>query len=309
VATPLIILSAVGLAMAVLLSIGRKLFPVEVDARREKITDILPGANCGGCGYPGCSGYAAALVEGEASPTQCPPGGAEVAEQIAAILGVEVGETVDRVALVRCAGSSEAAPARARYLGIADCAAAHAVAGGAKTCPHGCLGLGSCEEACPFGAIEMVRGVAVVIKGLCTGCGQCVEVCPRGIIAMVPRAASVHVLCVSPEKSKAVRAACSVGCTGCKICAKQSPAFSVDGTLAAVDYESGEEIPEHAALACPQGTILDERRFGALRWIDDPSARADHEARTEEWKAKEKARKAAARKAKAAAGGKKGEGA
>ncbi len=289
----LIVLSGVGLVMAGLLAVGRNVFYVEVDPRQQKIEEMLPGANCGACGYAGCSGFAAALISGEASPTDCTPGGRETAERVAELLGVEVGESADEVALVACAGDDSAAPARARYLGLADCSAAGAVAGGAKACRFGCLGLGNCRDACPFDAIEITKnGLAVVLPDRCTGCGQCVETCPRGIIRMVPRSREVHVLCVNPEKAKQVKAVCAVGCTGCKLCAKQSEAFSLDGPLAAVTDDEAE-IPASAALACGTGTILDTRHYDPLSWIEDPSKREDYERRSAEWKAEEKKRKAA----------------
>jgi electron transport complex protein RnfB len=295
----LFVLSGVGLIMASLLALGRKAFAVEVDERHEKLMEIIPGANCGGCGYPGCSGYATALVEGTAAPTLCPPGGAELAQEIGRILGVEVGEVPDQVAVVLCAGDRQKAPERADYLGIANCHAAAAVAGGVKRCPHGCLGLGSCAEACPFEAIEITEeNLAVVLPRLCTGCGKCVETCPRGIIEMLPRRADVHVLCQSQQKPKAVKQACSVGCTGCKLCVKASSRFTIEGTLARVDWAAEDEIPLEVSLECPQGSIFDGRRQGIWNWLTDPEARKAHEQATAAYK---EARKAAKKKAKNAA--------
>jgi electron transport complex protein RnfB len=299
---PLVILSSVGLVMAALLAVARKVFAVEVDERQELIEEILPGANCGGCGYPGCTGYAAALVQGKAKPNACPPGGADLATELGEILGVEVEAAEDNVALVACAGGHQESPQRVSYLGVKTCTAVHAVAGGDKACAHGCLGLGDCEAACPFDAIVMTHtGMAVVIADLCTGCKNCVEACPRGIIKMVPRSAQVHVLCTNPEKSKQVKAVCSVGCTGCKLCKKQSKAFAIDGSLAAVDYGFDGEIAESAALACAPGAIVDQRKYSQIAWLTDPAARADYDERSAEWKAAEKAAKAAKKKAKAEA--------
>jgi electron transport complex protein RnfB len=295
----LVILSGIGLVMAALLAVGRKAFFVAIDERHEKIMAILPGANCGGCGYPGCSGYATALVEGQALPSACPPGGADMAAQVAAVLGVEVGEAVDRVAVVACAGDDTAAPARARYLGVTSCAAAHAVAGGSKACTHGCLGLGSCRVACVFDAVELTPGgLAFVIEERCTGCGKCVAACPRHIIELVPRARQVHVLCHNPDKAKDVKAVCTVGCTGCKLCTKQSAAFAVNGALARI-ADDAAAIDEAAALACPQGSIFDSRAVALREWLNDSAARAAHEQRAAAWKEAEKERKAAAKKPKA----------
>jgi electron transport complex protein RnfB len=297
---PLLILSSVGLVMAALLAVARKAFAVEVDERQELIEEILPGANCGGCGFPGCSGYAAALVQGKAKPNACPPGGADLATELGEILGVEVEAAEDLVALVACAGDERASPARTDYLGVKTCTAAHSVAGGDKACSHGCLGLGDCEAACPFDAIVMTDGgLALVIADLCTGCKNCVEACPRGIIKMVPRSARVHVLCVNPDKSKQVKAVCSVGCTGCKLCKKQSKAFVIDDSLAVLDYGFEADIAESAALACAPGAIVDQRKYSQIAWITDPASREEYEERSATWKAAEKARKAAKKKAKA----------
>jgi electron transport complex protein RnfB len=281
--------------------VGRRIFYVEVDARQEKLMEILPGANCGGCGYPGCAGYAAALVEGKAEPTACPPGGAELASEIGRILGVAVGEVQRKIALVACAGDQRFVEERALYLGIEDCSAAHAVAGGSKQCQYGCLGLGSCQRACPFDAIAISdRGLAYVIEKACTGCGQCVEACPRGLISMVPFSADVHVLCRNPERAKVVKAICKVGCTGCKLCAKKSSRFKVEASLAEVTYDEADEIPEEAALVCATQTIFDRRAFTLEAWVNRPEARETFDKRQAEHKAAEKTRKEAARKAKAA---------
>lgn len=279
--------------MAALLAVGRKAFAVEVDQRQEKILEILPGANCGGCGFPGCSGFAAALVEGKADPGSCPPGGADLAVEIGAILGVEVTAREPMVAVVSCAGGDRESPPRASYLGVKDCFAAHAIAGGPKSCPHGCLGLGSCIEACPFDAIVATgNGLVMVNEVACTGCGQCVEACPRGVIRMVPRKRKVHVLCVNPDKAREVKAVCTVGCTGCKICAKQSKRFVFEGALAIIDDGSEDEIPTSAALACPQGSIHDETLYPLAGWLTDESVRERHVRASADWKAAQKAGKA-----------------
>ena len=140
---PMIVLCGIGLVMASLLAVGRKAFAVEVDPRQERIDEILPGVNCGGCGFPGCSGFAAALVDGKASPTDCAPGGADLATELGKILGVEVEITEPMVALVACAGTDTASPPLAGYIGEMTCAAAHAVPGAGKACTRGCLGLGT----------------------------------------------------------------------------------------------------------------------------------------------------------------------
>ncbi len=298
---PVAILAGIGFIMASLLAVGRKAFYVEVDERQELLMDILPGANCGGCGYPGCSGYAAALVEGTAIPTACPPGGSDLAQDVGKIMGVEVEDVPDIVAVVACAGDDSLAPERATYLGVQTCGGAEGVAGGLKKCTHGCLGLGSCMDACPFDAIVITdKHLAMVVDDLCTGCGNCVDACPRNIIKLVPKSQEVHVLCHNPDKAKLVKTVCEVGCTGCKICSKQSKRLKIDGALAAVDTEGDAEIPEHTALACPQGSIFDGRTATMDAWLNDSSVREAHDKRSEEWKAEDKKKKAAARAAKKA---------
>jgi electron transport complex protein RnfB len=299
--TPVIILAGIGLIMAVLLAIGRKAFYVEVDERIERIGDILPGVNCGGCGFPGCSGYAAALISGVAKPALCPPGGAELALEIGNILGVEVEDIPEEVALVACAGDHQLAPRRADYVGVQTCLAAHSVAGGTKKCTYGCLGYASCKDACAFDAIMMTEhGLAVVLPDRCTGCGQCVPACPRALIRMVPKSESVQVLCRNPGKTKEVKAVCSVGCTGCQICNKQSPRFKMSGTVAVVDPNTEGDIPMDTSLACPQGSIFDGRLYTITDWTTNSAVRLDHQEQSMEWKKADKERKAALRKAKAA---------
>lgn len=296
VVVAVIIMSGVGVVMAAMLAVGRKVFAVEVDERQDKLMDVLPGANCGGCGYPGCSGYAMALVKGEAVPTACPPGGPDVSAAIGQIMGLEVEALEPKVALVACAGDPTLAPERASYLGVTTCAAAHAVAGGFKSCSHGCLGLGSCQTTCKFDAVEITANKLAVIRAdKCTGCGACIEACPRGIIKMVPKAQDVHVLCNNPGKAKDVKAVCQVGCTGCKLCAKQSPRFVIDGFLAHLDWSIDGDIPPTASYVCAQGAILDGRQYPILKWITDPSQRQDFEKKAAAWKEEEKARKAAAK--------------
>ena len=284
--TALLVLCGIGLVMAILLAVGRKVFAVEVDKKFELLMDIMPGANCGGCGFPGCSGFANALVEGKASATACPPGGASLAEEIGKILGIEVEAKEPMVALVACAGGDDASPRRSVYDGMADCKAAHVIAGGSKACTYGCLGLGSCIDVCTFDAMfKTDNGLVRVDPEKCTGCQKCIETCPRGIIQMVPKKAQVHVLCNNPEKAKAVKAVCAVGCTGCKLCVKQSKVIKVDAALAVVDYTSEKEIPSSASLSCPQSAIFDAREYGLVEWLGDKATRAKFEARAAEWKA------------------------
>ena len=251
-------LGGIGLVAATALGMAAKKFAVEVDPRELALLEVMPGANCGACGYPGCSGYAKGVAEGKASPTLCTPGGGETIEAIANILGIEAVTVEPQVAVVSCQGDNRKATNKYRYLGLNDCNAAQKISDGPKVCPGGCLGLGSCELACPFGAIEMTpEGLAVISRDKCTGCEKCVAVCPRQVIHMTPRKATTHVLCNSHDKGALIRKYCQIGCIGCHICNKTVPgAYIIENFLARTNYEQ----PENAGMAvekCPTKCIRD----------------------------------------------------
>lgn len=227
----IIALGGLGLMFGAGLAFASKKFAVEVDPKVEQIIDILPGANCGACGYPGCSAYAEAVVEGKAPPNKCTPGGEEVSQKIATIVGITQVESAEaKVAVIRCQGGRDQAVEKFKYIGIKDCHAALLVGGGHKACPYGCLGLGSCAQACPFDAIEMNKnGLPVVIENKCTGCGICVQTCPRNIIELIPRSQKVYLACVSQDRLKEVKSICKVGCFACKLCTR--PKVTPEGSI------------------------------------------------------------------------------
>ena len=210
-----VIVGGTGLFIGVFLGIAGKKFAVEVDEREEAIMGVLPGNNCGGCGYAGCSGLAAAIVKGEAEVGACPVGGAPVAAKIGEIMGQEAGEQVRQVAFVKCAGTCEKAKQDYEYHGINDCVMVNMMQnGGPKSCNYGCLGEGSCVKACPFDAVHIVDGIAVVDKEACKACGKCIAACPKHLIELVPYEQKHLVQCSSKDKGKDVMKACSVGCIG-----------------------------------------------------------------------------------------------
>lgn len=252
-----LLVAAVGLFIGVFLGVAGKKFAVETDEREVKVREALPGNNCGGCGYPGCDGLAAAIAKGEAPVNGCPVGGDAAAKVIAEIMGQEVVETERQTAFVKCSGTCTKAKENFVYTGVQDCEMmAFVPGGGAKTCTYGCLGFGSCVKACPFDAIHIVDGVAVVDREACKACGKCVEKCPRHLIELVPYEQKTRVFCASRAKGKAVTEACETGCIGCKKCEKNCPAGAITVTdfCAHIDYSKCTNCGKCQEV-CPRGCI------------------------------------------------------
>jgi RnfABCDGE-type electron transport complex B subunit len=255
ITTSTLCIGGVGLVSAAALAVADKYLSIPEDPRVAHVTGLLPGANCGGCGFAGCADYARAVVQGGASGALCAPGGAACADAIAAFLGKAAGAPEKRTALVLCCGDDTEAVRRFAYNGITDCAAAQATAGGDKGCTYGCLGYGTCARVCPVSAITISQGLAKVAKTRCVACGKCVAACPRSLITLIPAAAEIHVLCHSKDKGPAVKKVCGTGCIGCRLCTQVAGgAIAMDGFLAVVDYAkplAGEE----ALAACPAHCI------------------------------------------------------
>ena len=218
-------LGGIGAVSAALLAGAARVFAVEEDPRLGQLTDALPGANCGGCGYPGCAGFAAALAQGKADPTACAPGGAETARKIGQVLGVAVAEKARQVARLRCNGGATRAFDRVTYSGMTSCKAVGLlIPGGSKRCPQACEGLGDCVEVCAFGALSMSADkLPVIDEERCTGCGKCVEICPKVALQMHPFHEKLSVACGNQVAPKLVRKVCEVGCLHCKLCVRTCP--------------------------------------------------------------------------------------
>ena len=256
-----LVLGALGAAFGLVLAFAAKVFAVEVDERQEAILEILPGANCGGCGYAGCSAYAGAVVSG--APTNaCLPGGSDAAGKIAAIMGTAASEVERCVALVRCSGYTGHAVKKFDYVGITDCVAAMRLGGmqGPNECRFGCIGMGTCVKACPFDAIHISNGIAVVDHDTCSGCMSCAGACPKNIIIKVPYEADITVACSSSDKGGVLKKYCDIGCLGCKKCEKtcQYDAIHVEDNLASIDYDKCVSCGDCAKI-CPKGLIRDSR--------------------------------------------------
>jgi electron transport complex protein RnfB len=233
------LLGILGAGFGLILAVASKKLAVDSDPRIGAILEVLPGANCGGCGYPGCAGLAEAIVSGAAPVNGCPVGKTACAAQIAAIMGVEVDPNAKpKFAKVFCQGGKAERTDRFYYFGVQDCAAAQMLNGGYKICEFGCLGLGSCVQACKFEALRISENeLPEVDPAKCTGCGACVQACPRHLIQLVDEDSRVTVLCQSHGKGVEVKKACKVGCIGCGICAKNCPeqAITMTDNLPAID--------------------------------------------------------------------------
>lgn len=275
------VLGAIGLIAALVLFVCSKKFAVKEDPRIGQVAELLPGANCGGCGYPGCGGFADALVKaadgGSLEGMLCPVGGADVMGKVADLLGMAVANSEPKVAVVRCNGSCEHRPKIAEYSGLRTCSAMHACGTGETACGYGCLGCGDCVEACSFGGITInpETGLPEVNEDLCTSCGACVKACPRNIIELRkkgPKNRRVYVGCVNKDKGAVSMKACKVSCIGCGKCAKECAfdAIKVEGNVAYIDADKCR-LCRKCEKACPTHAIV-AVNFPAPKKVEEPKA-------------------------------------
>ncbi len=255
-------LAVVGALAAGLLFVVSKKFYVEEDARIEQVNEILPGANCGGCGFPGCSGFARACVEAESMDGLfCTVGGNDVMLKVAEMLGRTAVQTDPKVAVVRCNGNCEDRPRVNQYDGASTCAIASSTYGGETGCTFGCFGLGDCTLACGFDAIHMnpATGLPEVDEEKCTACGACVKACPKMIIELRnkgPKGRRIFVSCVNKDKGAVARKACNNACIGCSKCEKECKfdAITIENNLAYIDHNKCR-LCRKCVEVCPTGAI------------------------------------------------------
>ncbi len=248
--------AAIALLAGVILAVASVVFAVPKDETVEALKEVLPGANCGACGFSGCEGYAAAMAHEGAAVGLCSPGGEEVAKTTGEILGVS-GSVAKKAAVVHCGGCDTITEKTHEYRGVLSCKAAAAFFGGDKSCRYGCLGYGDCAAACDRGAIRVENGIAKVDVALCGGCGDCVAVCPKSLITITNNLSAASVACSSHDKGGVARKLCAAACIGCMKCQKvcESDAITIDKFLASIDPVKCTACGKCVEV-CPQHCIV-----------------------------------------------------
>ena len=254
---PGVIVLSIAAFLGILIVIVSHFFQMPVDTRKEELLAALPGANCGGCGFAGCDGYAQFLADGSSDTSLCAVGGAACSAELASILGVEAKSPVPRVVRLLCQGSSVHTSRRYEYLGTLTCNAAHGLLGGPGACTYGCLGFGDCVTVCAFHALSIEDGIVSVDVNECTACGQCVKMCPKDLLQLFPQTADVAVLCRNTWPGAQTRKNCDIGCIGCQKCVKTCPVGAISmggGALAVID----QSLCTHCGACvtvCPTNSI------------------------------------------------------
>lgn len=250
------VVAGIALILGILLALISHFFAAKENGKMKAVRACLPGVNCGACGFKGCDDYAAAVAEGTAKPNLCVPGAETTAQELSAVLGIEVETPEDVVAFVHCNGNCEATTRKADYTGIPTCKAAAMIYAGPDACRFGCLGLGDCAAACPAGAICLKDGIAHIDTERCLGCGLCQTICPKHLISMIPQETTDVVMCNNREKGADARKNCKNACIGCKKCEKVCPngAVTVENNLAKIDYSKCVGCGA-CAQACPTGCM------------------------------------------------------
>lgn len=266
------VMGGMGVLLAALLAVADKKLYVWEDPRIAQVEGLLPHANCGGCGFPGCRMFAEKCVEGVVAPGKCNVSTPDGIAAIAALLQVDAGHQEKRLARLACAGGAHVAKHRARYSGLDSCRAAALISGGGKGCSWGCLGLADCMRVCTFDAITMdAHGLPLVDEAKCTACGDCVNICPKGLFSLHPVSHRLWVACRNLLNGDEAEADCEVACTACGRCAADAPPglIKIANNLAVIDYSRNSKATQVPIQRCPTGAIvwLDEKR-GPIKGLD-----------------------------------------
>ncbi len=252
-------MGGLGLLFSAGLAVANKKLYVEEDPRVAQVNEELPGANCGGCGYPGCANFAENVVNGIAQPNGCPVNSADGTEAIGRIMGVDVKTGERLIARVICLGGDYETAKKGTYEGIMTCTAAHLMNGGDRLCDYGCIGYGECVDVCPFDAMYMNENhLPVVIDDKCTGCGNCADLCPRDVIEMHPESHKLFIMCNNQDAPKEARQTCIKACIGCGICIRvvEEGEIVLENNLARIDYDKYGRVPVVPTEKCAPGSFV-----------------------------------------------------
>lgn len=261
----IVTLGVIGSSAAVILFFVAQKFKVHEDPRIDQVDEALPGANCGGCGFAGCRAFAEACVKAhELGDLNCPVGGNETMNEVAAILGLEAVKKDPRIAYIRCNGTCENRPKTSNFDGATTCAIASSVYSGETDCEYGCLGYGDCYDACDFDAIDLRKGLGVplILDDKCVACGACVDACPKDLIELrkkFPKNRKIVVSCRNEAKGGVARKACKVACIGCGKCEKECKfdAITIENNLAFIDSDKCK-LCRKCPPVCPTNAIVEE---------------------------------------------------
>lgn len=251
-------LAILGLCAGLLLGVAYVQFAVEEDPKVKAILAILPGANCGSCGFAGCHGFAEALVAGKIDTSGCLLGGIDVAKALSKEMGAEANLKEPKAAYLLCGGGCQNASNRFEYFGAPSCKAANAIGGGFKSCAYGCLGYGDCAPVCPVDAITMnEEKLPVVDIEKCIACGKCIKECPRDLFVLLTKNTRFHVKCDSHDKGAVSRKNCKVSCIACLLCQKacKFDAIKIENNLAVIDQVKCTSCGE-CIKVCPTKCIV-----------------------------------------------------
>lgn len=265
VLTSIIVLTVIALVSAVLLYVLLQKFKVEEDPRIDQVQEVLPGANCGGCGSAGCRNFAERCVKATSlDGLNCPVGGSDTMKKVGDILGLKAAEQIPMVAVVKCQTSCNNRLTVGKYDGAINCRISQTLFSGESACPYSCLGYGDCVAACQFGAISInpETGSIIVDADKCTGCASCVKACPKHVIELRkkwPKNRQIYVKCVNEDKGGVARKACATACIGCSKCVKecQFEAITVTNNLAHIDTNKCR-LCRKCVKVCPTGAIVEE---------------------------------------------------
>ncbi|MGL5973176.1 MAG: RnfABCDGE type electron transport complex subunit B [Oscillospiraceae bacterium] len=256
ITSAMVTVGGLGLICSIVLVLASKVMEVKVDPRIEEVREALPGVNCGACQCAGCDDFAKAIVLDGAEPSRCVPGGKTVADNVSKIMGMAAGEVKNKIAVLKCQGTTSCTSKKFDYDGVSTCQGISMLHGGSGECSYGCLGLGDCIKVCEFDAMVIENGIVKILEDKCTGCNACTKVCPKNLLSVIEQKSSAVVQCHNKEKGGITKKACTIGCIGCTKCVKVCPvdAITITNNLAYIDPDKCTRCGDCVPI-CPTNAI------------------------------------------------------